>query len=73
MDEMIIKTNFLKGIIKSIVKKQIKKAINCDIDIDFGDMFFKQSDGSTSLEITNIKIGTRSNDILKLLKDLGVL
>lgn len=73
MDEMKIKTNFLKGIIKAFLKKNIKKSINCDVDIDFGDISLKQGDGTVSLEITNVKVETRSNEILTLLKGSGVI
>lgn len=73
MDEMKIKSKFLKGIITSVLKKQMKKKSMIDADIELGDISFKQEEGVITIELNSIKLKTRSCEISNLLKGIGVI
>lgn len=73
MDEMKIKSKFLKGIITSVLKKQMKKKSMIDADIELGDISFKQEEGVITIELNSIKLKTHSCEISNLLKGIGVI
>lgn len=72
MDELKVRSQFLKGIIQTIIKKAIKKSLGIDIQLMLGDFSVGIKDGKI-LATVDAAIEAKTDDISKVLKDMEVI
>lgn len=67
MDEMNIRSKFLKGILSAIIKKNIKANMGFDADVDLRDVTITIKDGRLRLD-GGCTIETDQMNLLSILK-----
>jgi hypothetical protein len=67
MDELMIRSKFVKGIISTLIRKKIKENLGMDASIDLQDISLVIKDGKAKLDI-GCTIETDQMNILSLLK-----
>lgn len=68
MDELRIKTNFMKGMICRLIRFTVKKSLDCDVDLDLKDLNVV-SDGEQIHIQLNAEAVLKAEDVKKLLKE----
>ena len=65
MDEMIINSKLMKGILSKIIRKQLKKKLGCDARIDINSIYATVIDNTAHIHIDiDGEIGTSDLDTL---------
>jgi hypothetical protein len=72
MDEMKIVSKFTRGIVSKIVTKAVRKKTGCSIDIRLNEFTAKVSDEGRSHVHLDIDAELDKDELMKLLKDLGM-
>lgn len=70
MDEMVIRSEFTKGIITKIITKTIKDKLGITPEIIFNNPISVKKDGGSVEVHLNIDASVSVDDLSKLLKDL---
>ena len=70
MDEMKIRTTFMKKLIASIVKKALFKKSGCEIDIQLDDISIT-FDGDKAIAHISANAEMNKNELTKLIKKTG--
>lgn len=68
MDELRIKTNFMKGMICRLIRFTVKKSLGCDVDIDLKDLNVV-SDGDKIHIQLNAEAVVEADDVERILKE----
>lgn len=68
MDELRIKTNFMKGMICRLIRFTVKKSLGCDVDLDLKDLNVV-SDGDKIHIQLNAEAVVEADDVEKILKE----
>lgn len=70
MDQMIIETGFVQGILARIVTKAVSKKLGVNLSLNFNDPISVQFDGEQALVHLNVNAKMSKEDLGKLVKDL---
>ena len=71
MDELKIKTDFMKGIIAKIIAKKMRKKFGCDVNIRINDLQFQADNGKIVLH-TSVDGEMTNENFMKLIKNVGL-
>ena len=67
MDELMIRSKFVKGIISSLIRKKVKESLGFDCEIELQDISLVIKDGKAKLDF-GCSLETDQMNILTLLK-----
>ena len=70
MDEMNIRSAFLKNAIASIIEKIIRQKIGCQTEITFNDPIRMTCDDDKAMVHLNVDVEMKKEDLERLLKKL---
>lgn len=70
MDEMVIKTPGMTGVIGWILKRLLKKKFGCDINIQLNELYFENSNGKVKIH-ADVNAETNSENLMKIVKSIG--
>ena len=71
MDELILSTRFMKGIVAKLLSKAISKKLGCDIGIKFNGLEARGEDGRIHIH-ADVDVEIDNNEFLKIIKSIGL-
>ena len=69
MDEMKIRSKFIKAAISKYIKKAIKKKLGCELEVELGDITFLMDDNKAHIDLS-VHAEANRDDVKKILDKL---
>lgn len=69
MDEMKIRSKFIKAAISKYIKKAIKKKIGCELEVELGDIIFTMDDKKANIDLS-VHAEANKEEVKKIIETL---